>query len=73
MLGGLIQTETDQNDTKVPLLGDIPMFGKLFTGQYHANTKNELVIFVTPHIVPADEVSVKYVEQPEKQSGKAGH
>ena len=73
VLGGLIQTEKDQNETKVPLLGDIPMLGKLFTGLYHANTKNELVIFVTPHIVPTDEVSVRYVEEPEKKSAKSGH
>ena len=60
VLGGLIQTEKDQNDTKVPVLGDVPWLGRLFTGTYHAKTKNELVIFVTPHIVESDERSVTY-------------
>lgn len=65
VLGGLIQTEKDQSANKVPLLGDIPLLGKLFTGTYNAKTKNELVIFVTPHIVEADERSVEYQEPPE--------
>jgi len=63
VLGGLIQTEKDQNANKVPLLGDIPLLGQLFTGTYHAKAKSELVIFVTPHIVDADENSVKYRDE----------
>ena len=51
VLGGLIQTTTAKNQTKVPLLGDIPLLGKLFTGTFDSKTKQELVIFVTPHIV----------------------
>ena len=59
VLGGLIQTEVAKNLTKVPLLGDIPILGKLFTGTYDSKQKEELVIFVTPHIVREDEVSAK--------------
>jgi MSHA type pilus biogenesis protein MshL len=51
VLGGLIQTEQARNDTKIPLLGDIPLLGKLFTGTFRFKQKKELVIFVTPHIV----------------------
>ncbi len=59
VLGGLIQTEEAKNDRKVPLLGDIPFLGKwLFTGTYRANVKRELVIFVTPTIIPENEQSV---------------
>jgi MSHA biogenesis protein MshL len=64
VLGGLIQTEDDQNANKVPVLGDIPVLGQLFTGTYHAKSKNELVIFVTPHIVEPGEPSVKYLDLP---------
>ncbi len=53
IIGGLIQTENTTNATQVPLLGDIPYLGKLFTGTYHFHQKKELVIFVTPHIVGA--------------------
>jgi MSHA type pilus biogenesis protein MshL len=51
VLGGLIQTTAAKNQTKVPLLGDIPYLGKLFTGTFEYKQKEELVIFVTPHIV----------------------
>ena len=51
VLGGLIQTQKAKNDTKIPLLGDIPLIGKLFTGTFRFTQKTELVIFVTPHIV----------------------
>ena len=59
VLGGLIQTEKDDSVNKVPLLGDIPFFGKaLFTGTFHNKIKKELVIFLTPHIVEENEPSV---------------
>jgi len=51
VLGGLIQTEKSKSEKKIPLLSDIPWLGKLFTGTLTFNTKKELVIFVTPHIV----------------------
>jgi type II secretory pathway component GspD/PulD (secretin) len=64
VIGGLIQTQKAKNDTKIPVLGDIPLLGKLFTGTFRYTQKKELVIFVTPHIVrdgterPLPEVSV---------------
>ena len=51
VMGGLIQTENDKNERKIPLLGDIPWLGKLFTGTFDYKRKAELVIFVTPHII----------------------
>jgi len=52
VLGGLIYNETATNKRKVPLLGDIPVLGYLFTGTFDAKSKKELVIFITPRIVP---------------------
>lgn len=51
VLGGLIQTQQARNDTKIPLLGDIPLLGRLFRGTFRFKQRQELVIFVTPHIV----------------------
>jgi len=53
IIGGLLSEETTHNVTKVPLLGDIPGLGLLF--QHHRNSvsKKDLVIEVTPHIMPA--------------------
>jgi MSHA type pilus biogenesis protein MshL len=54
VLGGLIQTQKIKSEKKIPLLGDIPWLGKLFTGTFRSNQKKELVIFVTPRIVRDD-------------------
>lgn len=51
VLGGLIQTSTAQKRRKVPVMGDIPLVGELFTGRFDAMQKRELVIFITPRIV----------------------
>jgi len=52
IIGGLLNEETTSVVTKVPLLGDIPLLGILF--QHHSSTtaKRDLVIEVTPHIMP---------------------
>jgi MSHA type pilus biogenesis protein MshL len=64
VIGGLIQTQEARNDKKVPVLGDIPLLGKLFTGTFRYNQKKELVIFVTPRIIPGDEPGVQLQATP---------
>ena len=51
IIGGLIQEEFSDTQRKVPILGDIPLLGRLFTGTYTVKTKSELVIFISPKIV----------------------
>ncbi len=51
ILGGLIKTSTGKSSTKVPILGDIPILGKLFTSQGNAKSKVNVVIYLTPYIV----------------------
>jgi len=53
IIGGLIQEESSETERKVPLLGDIPMLGRLFKGTYTAKRKSELVIFISPKIIRA--------------------
>jgi type II secretory pathway component GspD/PulD (secretin) len=63
VIGGLIQTQKSKNLKKIPLLSDIPWLGRvLFTGTFELKQKNELVIFVTPHIIQADEPSIQVDE-----------
>ncbi len=50
-IGGLIGNNKASSETKIPLLGDIPILGNLFKFSSHANVKNELLIFLTPHII----------------------
>jgi len=51
IIGGLIQDTYSRTDTKTPILGDIPLVGKLFHNVNITHNKNELIIVVTPHIV----------------------
>ena len=51
IIGGLIQNTTAKTKRKIPVLGDIPLLGKLFQGKFDAKQKKELVIFLTPTIV----------------------
>ncbi|CAA6825698.1 MAG: Type IV pilus biogenesis protein PilQ [uncultured Thiotrichaceae bacterium] len=51
VLGG-VHEETNSNDVdKVPLLGDLPVLGKMFKRTRKQNDKRELLIFVTPKIL----------------------
>ena len=51
VLGGLIQEEEHKNISKLPLLGDLPVIGSVFRSTTTTNTKSELVIMITPHII----------------------
>lgn len=56
ILGGLISENRSNKETKVPLLGSLPLIGALFRGNTDAGDKTELVIFVTPRVIEsADE------------------
>lgn len=51
VLGGMIQEEEKKEVSKFPLLGDLPVIGGVFRNTHTTNTKSELVIMVTPHII----------------------
>jgi type IV pilus assembly protein PilQ len=51
VLGGVLETNHRDDQTKVPYLGDIPILGNLFKTTTKTNNKDELLIFVTPKIV----------------------
>ena len=55
VLGGLISSSSSQDVEKIPLLGDIPVLGMLFTSKAFREGKSELVFFITPEIVDARE------------------
>jgi len=51
VIGGLIDDSTTQNETKVPVLGDIPVLGWLFKSQRETTEKTNLYIFLTPRVI----------------------
>ena len=57
VLGGVFEQQNTTDQTKVPLLGDLPAVGRLFRKDVKNEEKRELLIFVTPRIV--NEVSYR--------------
>lgn len=54
VLGGLVNSQNSKDIDKIPLLGDIPVLGFLFTSKAFKEGKSELVFFITPEIVDAN-------------------
>jgi type IV pilus assembly protein PilQ len=57
-IGGIFTQDEAREINKVPLLGDVPLFGSLFKQELNRNDRRELLIFVTPKIL-RDAVSVR--------------
>ena len=51
VLGGLIQDDVTQADSKVPLLGDIPLLGRLFRSSKETRIKRNLMVFLRPTVI----------------------
>ncbi|MFP5404313.1 MAG: type IV pilus secretin family protein, partial [Gammaproteobacteria bacterium] len=51
VLGGIFDGSERNQVSKVPFLGDMPVFGNLFKTTSKENTKTELIIFLTPRIL----------------------
>ena len=51
LLGGLLREDIQTVDEKVPLLGDLPVFGRMFQGKTEKAVKKNTLIFVTPRIL----------------------
>jgi general secretion pathway protein D len=67
VLGGLIEDRYTDNNTKVPLLGDIPYVGALFRSENRTKTRTNLMVFLRPVVMrdaeTANRISVERYEQ----------
>lgn len=54
VIGGLISNKQSLEDTKVPLLADVPWIGGLFKQKDNSDTRSELVVILQPRIVTND-------------------
>lgn len=59
VLGGLIRDEESIDETKIPILGDIPVLGWLFKSRSMTKKKINLVVFITPRIIRSVDDSQK--------------
>ncbi len=58
IIGGLVGKNSEQVERKVPILGDLPLLGKLFTSTDDEYQKREIIIVLTPYILAEDGTSV---------------
>jgi general secretion pathway protein D len=74
VIGGLIDETTTNNETKVPVLGDIPILGWLFRSKTETNQKTNLYIFLTPRVIknPAEADDVYKMKKGEMDTIQKG-
>jgi general secretion pathway protein D len=67
ILGGLIRNKITSNESKVPILGNIPILGHLFKSSSKKNEKQNLMIFLRPTVLDSIEKVKEVTER--KYSG----
>jgi general secretion pathway protein D len=84
VLGGLMNEDTQEVNDKVPVLGDIPLVGRLFQSKVTERNKKCLIFFITARLIKADgkpqyvktldaEPEEEALPQPDQQIGPAGN
>lgn len=63
-LGGLVQNNVEDQQTKVPVLGDIPILGWLFKNKSKSDTKSNLLVLISARIIEptADDDIIKFTQ-----------
>lgn len=56
-LGGMIDEKEEQQQSQVPVLGNIPLIGKLFSNESTEDSNSQYIILITPHILMSPEES----------------
>ena len=72
VIAGLLQNNTTQDISRVPLLGDLPILGALFRSDRFRRNESELVIIVTPYhraagVRQPDRVADRRLRRPERR------
>jgi len=68
VIGGLISNQMTTSQSKVPLLGDIPLLGALFRSTHKGSNKTNLLIFITPHVIQKAETLRPFTEERSREN-----
>jgi general secretion pathway protein D len=63
VLGGLVRKYTSKGASKIPLLGDIPLIGWLFSSHNNVDERDELVVLLTPYVLTNPEQTQQKAKQ----------
>ena len=69
VLAGVTGTKVEVTESKVPILGDIPLLGLLFRGKKKVTRQTNLMVFLTPYIVqtPSDLLRIRKIKEGQRQ------
>jgi type II secretory pathway component GspD/PulD (secretin) len=56
LIGGLIQETSSDQQSKLPILGNLPVVGRLFQHRTRVKARSEIIVALLPRIVPYDGV-----------------
>jgi len=71
-IAGLVDNRVTEQLEKIPGLGDIPFFGKLFQSRSHNKSRNELLVLVTPRLVQPLDAGQRPVQPRSQEAGGEG-
>jgi len=73
IIGGLVAREKTSIEDKIPLLGDLPWVGGLFRAQKSEMLKREVIIVLTPYILPEEKLIPRSLPKDEDLFDSFGH
>ena len=59
VVGGLFRDNKTNRRVRIPVLGQLPILGELFTYRYNERNKTQVVMLVVPHILEIPDVAVE--------------
>ena len=71
VLGGLVSRNQSETETKLPLLGDIPVLGYLFKNKITQDVKSNLIVFITPNLIRSAEDTQRAFDEALKERMQA--
>ncbi len=69
IIGGLMANVKSDSESKIPLLGDIPLLGNLFKRKTKTDNNTEVLIFLTPYIIQAPSQMAALSAREQEKSG----
>lgn len=72
VVGGLITTNKSDTETRVPILGRLPILGWLFKSRSKTGSRTELIIFITPTVIRTADEGDALTKQIEDEAGMEG-
>ena len=72
-MGGLIAKDSEQSTKQVPVLGDLPILGNLFRSKTETGLKREVIIVITPSVLPEDTLVHAGMPKDEDAFDRFGH